>query len=143
LNGRFIGDPLRHFTVLNSNGASTVAYIMASNHLFHNTVFVNVKPPCERLFHVSIKIAFNRTLTTREHCDVKPLKGKYLWSDQCKEAYIDALLDVELRIDILHLDKLLDNQNSTNVNDLVNNIAHIYINVAKKKTPIVKPFLIH
>ena len=140
LNGRFIGDSLGNFTFFNSNGASTVDYMMASNHLFHKIMFFNVKPPCELsdhcLLHVGIKLAFDNTVTTREQCDVKPLKGKYLWSDQCKDAYIDALLDVESTNNILHLNKLLDNENCTNVNDLVNNITQIYINAANKTVPL-------
>jgi hypothetical protein len=62
-----------------------------------------------------IKLEFDGTLTSREHFDVKPLKGKYLWSDQCKDAYIHALLDKESTNDSLHLNELLNNQKGTNV----------------------------
>ena len=60
LNGRFLGDSLGYFTFFNSNGCSTVDYMLASNEIFHQTEYFSVSSPSElsyhSLIHVSIRM---------------------------------------------------------------------------------------
>ena len=47
LNGRFLGDSLGYYTFYNSNGQSTVDYMLASQSVFYNVEFCIVHTPVE------------------------------------------------------------------------------------------------
>jgi hypothetical protein len=64
-------------------------------------------------------------------CKSSPLKGQYIWTDQCKLAYQTALVDVESTNYIVELENIINSDN-TNINEINNKLTHIYVTAASK-----------
>lgn len=62
------------------------------------------------------------------------LPGKFIWSDEKREIYINSLLDDESISNIIKLEELLDDQTNKDINGMVNAMSNtcIYKDVAKK-----------
>jgi hypothetical protein len=67
LNGRFLGDSLGLFTFHNTNGQSTVDYMLATTRLFYDVQHFIVKPPVEFSDHCLFLLSvFREVYTQRE-----------------------------------------------------------------------------
>ncbi|KAK3098499.1 hypothetical protein FSP39_020088 [Pinctada imbricata] len=64
--------------------------------------------------------------------NVHKLKGRFEWSDNCKEAYLIAMSDDESVSKILELDSLLKDPTQMDVNMLSDKLNNIYIKAAYK-----------
>ena len=76
--------------------------MLATNHVLHNVLYFNVMPPSELSDHSIIYTrlkcgTFNNSTIFEPNveCKTTPLKGQYIWSNECKLAYQRALVDVE------------------------------------------------
>lgn len=140
LNGRFLGDSQGYFTFFNTNGSSTVDYILASSQLYHKVEHFNVLPPTEISDHclITANIHMNIDVLCNEKYKTCFLKGKYLWSSICKNKYADALMEEDTKNQILMLDNLLDqvkDDKSYDPKNLVETLSNIMINAANKSVP--------
>lgn len=109
LNGRFRGDSLGYFTFFKSNGTSTVDYMLVSGQLVHN-IRLNVLPPNELSDHslINTSIETNYNFLHREKYKTTPSPGKYLWNNESKTSYLNALLDNKEEQQISNLNELVD-----------------------------------
>ena len=64
------------------------------------------------------------------------LPGKFIWSDEKREMYINSLLDDESISNIIKLEELLDDQTNRDINGMVNAMSNIYKDAAKKHISI-------
>ncbi|CAG2240208.1 unnamed protein product [Mytilus edulis] len=134
VNGRFLGDSLGYFTFYNSNGKSTVDYMLTSQNLFYTINNFMVKPPTDLSDHCLIALNIFNFKNSKEidKEELWSLPGKFKWADQSKDIYIDALLEEKSVEDILSLNKLIDDNNFNDIDFLVNKTNEIYLEAAKK-----------
>ena len=82
---------------LNSNGKSTIDYMLSSIDLFHDIQYFNIQPPNELSDHCIVSTGifsdFENIATNGEHHNTIP--GKYLWTEEAGELYTLALLNDE------------------------------------------------
>jgi hypothetical protein len=82
LNGRFLGDSLGLFTFHNTNGQSTVDYMLATTRLFYDVQHFIVKPPVAFSDHclssVFLEVYAQREVTQRLNSDFGKLHVRQL-----------------------------------------------------------------
>ncbi|KAK3102147.1 hypothetical protein FSP39_009168 [Pinctada imbricata] len=137
LNGRFLGDSQGYYTFSNQNGSSTVDYMLASNNIYNSILYFNVLPPNEISDHCIITTGIQTHMDRQNSIhtvyeNVHKLKGRFEWSDNCKEAYLIAMSDDESVSKILELDSLLKDPTQMDVNMLSDKLNNIYIKAAYK-----------
>ena len=73
LNGRFLGDSLGFFTFHNTDGQSTVDYMLATTRLFYDVQHFLVKPPVEFSDHclLSVFLEVYNVCTMRDNSKIK------------------------------------------------------------------------
>ena len=108
LNGRFLGDSLSFYTFFNSNGKSTVDYMLASNTVHHKMVYFNVDTPNELSDHCIISTGLNLEKSGLKHqkdLDEKcnHIGGNFLCSEDCKDKYVQALVEPKSATSIINL----------------------------------------
>ena len=102
LNGRFLGDSLGFY------GKSTVDFILASNILYHKIIYFNVDTPNELSDHCIISTAFSLKKSGLKHQkdldeNCNHVGGNFLWSEDCKDKYIKALVEPKSAASIISL----------------------------------------
>lgn len=135
LNGRFLGDSLGYFTFYNKNGQSTVDYMIASSELYYRINNFTVSPPSYLSDHCLISTYLHFLLNDNSNIDeieLLPLPGRYKWSDENKETFVDSLLDENSVPDIMSLNNLLDNDQFNDIDFLIEKTTHIFTNAANK-----------
>ena len=134
VNGRFLGDSLGYFTFYNSNGKSTVDYMLTSQNLFYTINNFMVKPPTDLSDHCLIALNIFNFKNSKEidKEELWSLPGTFKWADQSKDIYIDALLEEKSVEHILSLNKLIDDNNFNDIDFLVTKTNEIYLEAAKK-----------
>lgn len=107
--------------------------MLVSGQLFHNIRQFNVLPPNELSDHslISTSIETNYNFLHREKYKTTPSPGKYLWNNESKASYLNALQDNEAEQQISNLNKLVDSSN-VDTNILVDRLTNIYITAADK-----------
>jgi hypothetical protein len=100
LNGRIDGDSLGYRTYYSPRGSSTVDYIICSDDILHDFVFVHVFPPNELSDHSIIWAGFNNNIIDtgncmKDHseCDYDLLPGKFNLETGSKTDFITSLED--------------------------------------------------
>ena len=118
--------------------------MLATNHVLHNVMYFSVLPPSELSDHsivcTRLRCTFNCPFICEPQtdCRTSPLKGQYIWSDQCKLAYQTALVDVESTNCLIELENNLNNEN-ININEINHKLTRIYNTTAASKTLLFKP----
>ncbi|CAG2252864.1 unnamed protein product [Mytilus edulis] len=138
LNGRFLGDSLGFFTFYNSNGQSTVDYMLTTPNLFYCVQHFIVRSPVELSDHCLLSVCFKsctqRETTLESHSDV----GKFQWEHSMSDNYHDALLHKESVNDILDLMNNIDDENCDDIDFLVSSVNKIYVNAASQTLVLKK-----
>ena len=117
LKGRFLGDSLGFFTFfVDSNGQSTVDYILSTTRLFYYVQYFNVKPPVEFSDHSLLSVCFSIS-TQRETTHMSNNDfGKFLWEEQ--KVDLDTLLQNEHLDQIINAIEKLDDENFMDIDSL-------------------------
>ena len=131
LNGRFLGDSLGFYTFFNPNGKSTVDYMLASNTLYHKIVYFNVDTPSELSDHCIIFTGLNLEKSGLKHQkdldeNCNHIGGNILWSEDCKDKYVQALVEPKSATSIISLYTDLDDENNSDIDSLVEKQITIY-----------------
>ena len=131
LNGRFLGDSLGFYTFFNSNGKRTVDYMLASFTLYHKIVYFNVDTPNELSDHCIISTGLNLEKSGLKHQkdldeNCNHIGGNFLWSEDCKDKYVQALLEPKSATSIISLYTDLDDENNLDIDSLVEKLTTIY-----------------
>ncbi|VDI81974.1 Hypothetical predicted protein [Mytilus galloprovincialis] len=138
LNGRFLGDSLGFFTFYNSNGQSTVDYMLTTPNLFYCVQHFIVRSPVELSDHCLLSVCFKsctqRETTLESLSDV----GKFQWEHSMSDNYHDALLHKESVNDILDLMNNIDDENCDDIDFLVSSVNKIYVNAASETLVLKK-----
>ena len=113
-------------TFFNSNGKSTVDYMLTSNTLYHKIVYFNVDTPNELSDHCIISTGLNLEKSGLKHqkdLDEKcnHIGGNFLWSEDCKDKYVQALVEPKSATSIISLYTDLDDENNSDIDSLVKN----------------------
>ena len=123
--------------------------MLATNHVLHNVLYFNVMPPSELSDHSIIYTrlkcgTFNNSTIFEPNveCKTTPLKGQYIWSNECKLAYQTALVDVESSNTLVELDNSLNDKDSS-INDINNKLNNIYLTAASKTLLFKSPIYNH
>lgn len=140
LNGRFLGDSLGYYTFYNSNGQSTVDYMLASQSVFYIVKYFIVHTPVEFSDHCMISVCIKSHVQreTTPTTNNTPL-GHYIWDSKAVDFYKDALLENGSINDILYLNTLLDDNNLKDIDFLVSKTNDIYIKAASETMVYRKP----
>ena len=121
LKGRFLGDSLGFFTFfVDSNGQSTVDYMLSTTRLFYYVQYFNVKPLVECSDHSLLSVCFSIS-TQRETTHMSNNDFvKFLWEEQKADLYQDTLLQNEHLDQIINaIEKLYDENFIGNINIIV------------------------
>jgi hypothetical protein len=141
LNGRFLGDSIGFYTFYNSNGKSTVDYMLASSILYTYIEYFCISPPNELSDHcllsTGIKLSTRNTNVNSDKYNM--CADTFIWSQGCEERYLDAILDEESVNDLAHLHHMLDDSNFSEVNTIVSTLTNIYNNAGYKILRLRKP----
>ena len=129
LNGRFLRDSLGFYTFHNTNGQSTVDYMLATTRLFYDVQHFIVKPPVEFSDHcllsVFLEVYVQREVTQRLNSDF----GKFQWDNSMSDNYHNNLLQQDSVNDILSLLEVIDTDNS-DIDHVLSKVNDIYIKAA-------------
>lgn len=60
-----------------------------------------------------------------------PPPGKFTWSEQNKDSFVDSLLLQDNLDNIIYINNLLDDNSSNDVDHIVNKVNYIFIQAAK------------
>ena len=127
---------LGYYTFYNSNGQSTVDYMLASQSIFYDAHYFIVNSHVEfsdhRLISVYIKSQVQREITPEIKKIPVASVGQYKWDQDSVDFYKDALLEKESVEGILHLNSILDDNKFNDIDLLVSNASNIYLKAASK-----------
>lgn len=108
-----------------------------STELFYDIMYFNILPPSKLSDHCLINAAIKTRSIEREISpEMNSLPGKFIWSDEKREIYINSLLDDESISNTIKLEELLDDQTNRDINGMVNAMSNIYKDAAKKNISI-------
>ena len=106
--------------MFNSNGQSTVDYMLSTTRLIYYVQDCNVKPPVEFSDHSLLSVCFSIS-TQRETTHMSNNDFvKFLWEEQKADLYQDTLLQNEHLDQIINaIEKLYDENFIGNINIIV------------------------
>jgi hypothetical protein len=127
LKGRFLGDSLGFFTFfVDSNGQSTVDYMLSTTSMFYYVQYCNVKPPVECSDHSLLSVCFSISTQRETTHMLNNDFGKFLWEEQKADLYQDTLLQNEHLDQIMNAIEKVDDENFMDIDSIVGNINSIY-----------------
>jgi hypothetical protein len=138
LNVRNDGDSLGYRTYYSPRGSSAIDYIICSEDILHDFVFLHVFPPNELSDHSIIWAGFNYNIIDTGSCmndhseyDYDLLPGKFNLETGSKTDFITSLEDSNSKNTISQF-VLEVNNPAANINVLTDNLNNIIINAAYK-----------
>lgn len=105
---------------------------MASQELFYDLKNVQVHPPTEISNHclISFDLSCYYQIDNEVDHEVWSPPGKFPWSEQNKDSFVDSLL-LQANLDnIIYINNLLDDNSSNDVDHIVNKVNYIFIQAA-------------
>ena len=138
LNVRNDGDSLGYRTYYSPRGSSAIDYIICSEDILHDFVFLHVFPPNELSDHSIIWAGFNYNIIDTGSCmndhseyDYDLLPGKFNLETGSKTDFITSLEDSNSKNTISQF-VLEVNNPAANINVLTDNLNNIIVNAAYK-----------
>lgn len=106
---------------------------MASQELFYDLKNVQVHPPTEISNHclISFDLSCYYQIDNEVDHEVWSPPGKFPWSEQNKDSFVDSLLLQDNLDNNMYINNLLDDNSSNDVDHIVNKVNYIFIQAAK------------